>query len=180
MDGRLGRYVNERDEREADVRRLRREANEAAGVWIAGLREWDCFFTGTYDPRKRNGAMQRIGGVMVAPRVSRWKALRDAAWIVERASALLGTRVAAVVGVEPHLDGSYHLHGLLDLSGAPRAYRRALKWQWSEEKGFCHFDVPRDSANVSSYCSKYLISRETELWFSPGLVLEDRLSEGSE
>ena len=170
MDGRQDRYLRESEEDAATRRFLESAAAEALGPFIAASGSWDCFFTGTYDPRKRNGAVQRILGVDVAPRVSRWKALRDAAWLVEFASELVGRPVAGVIAVEPHLDRSYHLHGLLALGGARQAYLEALTWRWLEKKGFCRFDRPRGIDEVCSYTAKYLVGREADIWFSPGLI----------
>jgi hypothetical protein len=161
---------DEKDFMNTSRRELCLVAQDALGPFIAAARSWDCFFTGTYDPRKRNGAIERILGVDVAPRVSRWKALRDAAWLVEFASELVGRPVAGVIAVEPHLDRSYHLHGLLDLGGARKAYLEALTWRWEHEKGFCRFDRPRSGDDVCSYTAKYLVGPETDVWFSPGLI----------
>lgn len=149
---------------------MSREAKDALGPFIAALRPWDCFFTGTYAPRLRNGHVERILGVDVAPRVSRWKALRDGAQLVEFASELVGSPVAGVIAVEPHMDRSYHLHGLLCLEGAPRAYLEALTWRWSDQKGFCRFDRPRSVDDVCRYSAKYLVGPESDIWFSPGLI----------
>jgi hypothetical protein len=170
LDGRQDRYLRASEEDAASERALMLGASEALGPFISSLRSWDCFFTGTYDPRKRNGAIEYVGGVAVAPRVSSMKALRDAAWLVERATALVGSPVAAVIAVEPHLDNSYHLHGLLDLLGASTAHLEALAWEWGVEKGFCRFARPRDMEAVCKYTAKYLVGPKTDIWFSPGLL----------
>jgi hypothetical protein len=169
LDGRKDRYLRESEEDVSTKRLISRGAVDALGPFIASLRPWDCFFTGTYAPRKRHGAVERILGVDVAPRVSRWKALRDGARLVEWASALVGAPTGAVIAVEPHLDHSYHLHGLLDLQGASRAHLEALKWQWEWQYGFCRFDRPRSSEDVCRYSAKYLVGSECDVWFSPGL-----------
>jgi hypothetical protein len=169
LDGRQDRYLRESEEDVSTKRLISRGAVDALGPFIASLRPWDCFFTGTYSPRKRNGAVECILGVDVAPRVSRWKALRDGARLVEWASELVGAPTGAVIAVEPHLDRSYHLHGLLDLLGASRAHLEALKWQWEWTYGFCHFDRPRGMEEVCRYSAKYLVGPECDVWFSPGL-----------
>jgi hypothetical protein len=161
---------DERDFVNESRRELKGEAHGALGPFIGSLRPWDCFFTGTYDPRRRNGQVERVLGVDIAPRVSRWKALRDAAWLVEFASELVGRPVAGVIAVEPHLDCSYHLHGLLDLGSGRKADLEALSWRWSEQKGFCRFDRPRGIDEVCSYTAKYLVGPDTDIWFSPGLI----------
>lgn len=162
-------WLEDEAERISDRRSLVLAAHEAQGPFISALAVWDCVMTGTYDPRKRPGAVETIYGVKVAPRVSRWKALRDAAQLVEFASALVGWPVAAVMSVEPHLDCSYHLHGVLDLRGARRAYLDALRWWWSERYGFCRFERPRAAGAVSSYVGKHLTGPVADVWFSPGL-----------
>jgi hypothetical protein len=173
LDGRQDRYLRESEEDVSTKRLMSRGAVDALGPFIATLRPWDVFFTGTYDPRRRHGHVERILGVDVAPRVSRWKALRDGARLVEWASALIGAPTGAVIAVEPHLDRSYHLHGLLDLQGASRAHLEALKWQWEWTYGFCHFDRPRGMAEVCRYSAKYLVGPECDVWFSPGLEQVD-------
>jgi hypothetical protein len=170
VDGRQDRYLNEQEQDIVLSRAIGRGAKEALGPFIASLRPWDCFFTGTYDPRKRHGRVERILGVDVHPRVSRWKALRDGAKLVNFASELVGQPVAGVICVEPHLDRSYHLHGLLDLCGASRAYLEALTWRWSSEYGFCRFDRPRGISEVCAYSAKYLVGPESDIWFSSGLI----------
>jgi hypothetical protein len=162
-------WLEDEAERVAERRALVLAAHDAQGPFISALADWDCVMTGTYDPRKRPGAVEKILGVKVAPRVSRWKALRDAERLVDFASALVGWPVAAVMAVEPHLDRSYHLHGLLALRGARRAYVEALMWWWSDRYGFCHFERPRETGAVSSYVGKHLTGPMADVWFSPGL-----------
>jgi hypothetical protein len=170
VDGRQGRYLRELEEDIVDRRRLVIAAHEAQGDFIRSLSSWDCLFTGTYSPSCRGGHSETVLGVKVHPRVSRWKALRDAERLWEFASELVGWPVAAVISVEPHMDRSYHLHGVLDLRGARSAYRAALKWWWSERYGFCHFDAVRgDPGGMSRYVGKHLTGPEADVWFSPGL-----------
>ncbi|MCJ7620360.1 MAG: hypothetical protein MUP64_09110, partial [Anaerolineae bacterium] len=163
-------WFEEEAERAAERRALVIGAHEAQGPFISGLRSWDCIMTGTYSPRKRPGAIETILGVEVAPRVSRWKALRDAKRLCEFASELVGWPVAAVISVEPHMDCSYHLHGVLDLQGARCAFRNALKWWWTERYGWCHFEAPRSRDRVSSYVGKHLTGPVADVFFSEGLV----------
>jgi hypothetical protein len=170
VDGRADRYLREAAE-DVGVRvSLAGGARKALGPFIGTLRDWNCFFTGTYAPRKRPGAVERILGVDVHPRVSRWQALRDGERLVDFASELAGSPVAGVICVEPHLDRSYHLHGLLDLRGERSASLGVLTWRWSELHGFCRFDRPRDLEDVCRYSAKYLVGPESDIWFSPGLI----------
>ena len=170
MDGRQDRYLREQEESIAERRRLVIAAHESQGPFIGSIIKADCVMTGTYSPRHRYRATETVLGVEVARRVSRWKALRDAERLVDEASRLVGWPVAAVISVEPHLDRSYHLHGVLDLRGARQAYLGALKWWWSERYGFCHFERPRSVAAVSRYIGKHLAGPESDVWFSPGLI----------
>lgn len=168
-DGRSDRYLRELEQDIADRRAQVIAAHEAHGPFISALSSWDCFLTAEYDPSRRLGAHETVLGVVVHPRVSRWKALRDAERLWEFACRLTGTDVPAVISVEPHMDCSYHLHGVMNLSGGRRAYLEALKWWWSEHYGFCHFDAPRGSGQVSTYVGKHLSGPLADVWFSPGL-----------
>lgn len=173
-------WLDDEAERISDRRSLMIAAHNAAGLFISELASWNCVMTGTYDPRKRLGASEKILGVKVAPRVSRWKALRDAERLYEFSTRLVGSDVPAVICVEPHLDRSYHLHGVLELSTPSRAVLGALKWWWSERYGFCHFDAVRRAGGVSSYVGKHLTGPSADLWFSPALhPHRESLSEGA-
>jgi len=179
MDGRSESFERYQVEQLAAKRELILKAHDAAGPFICGLAEFDCVFTATYDPRKRNGAIERVLGVDICPRVSRWKALRDGEKLWRFAVALVGRPVEAVICVEPHLDTSYHLHGVLRLGSGRAAYRGALTWWWSENFGHCRFAVPRSGAGVSRYVGKHLAGPMSDLWFSPSLHGPACLSEGA-
>ena len=170
VDGRHDWHLRQEEQDIADRRKLIIGAHEASGPFIRDLSEWDCTLTGTYSPSCRGGPSETILGVTVHPRVSRWKALRDAERLWQFACELTGELVAAVICVEPHLDRSYHLHGVMNLYGARRAYLEALKWWWSERYGFCHFDDVHRVGGVSHYVGKHLTGPEADVWFSPGLI----------
>ena len=163
-------------ERVSERRALVRAAHEANGPFIRDLRPWDCTLTGTYSPSCRGGHSEVVLGVKVHTRVSRWKALRDCHKLLQFASELVGAPVAGVLSVEPHMDCSYHLHGVLDLLGASRAYLNALRWWWQEHYGWCEFNAPRSRGAVSSYVGKHLTGPMADVLFSAGYewsVIED-------
>jgi hypothetical protein len=169
MDGRQDRYLREQEQDIIERRQLKIAAHRAQGPFIRSLCEWDCTMTGTYDPSKLPGGSEKVLGVWVRPRVSRWKAMRDAERLWEFACRLTGTDVPAVFCAEPHLDRSYHLHGVMALSEPLTAYLGGLTWWWLERHGFCHFDVVRKNIGVSDYLGKHLTGPDADVWFSPGL-----------
>jgi len=167
MDGRLDRWLNEKEEREGNRRLLRRGAREAAGPFIAGLRLWDLFSTQTYDRRRYQE--ERILGAMVVPKISTFVALRHGRLFLAKASKALQRPLPAVLAVEAHKDGSAHLHGLFDVSGLGPGDIRVLWSIWYKEHGYIRLEEPRSHYDVSAYCGKYMAKDFSEMVFSRDL-----------
>lgn len=154
---------------------LRQEQSAAAraemGPWVQRLRPWDVFFTATYSPKKR-------GGAGTYARVSQSKALADGRRLIGFARRLRGRRCEGVLVAEPHQDGSYHLHGLLEAPGVTNAELEAMAFYWSGSHGkVCRFDRPRSQEDAAAYCAKYVCKDASQMYFTRGL-LRAQLREG--
>jgi hypothetical protein len=101
--------------------------------------------------------------------VSRSKALRDGRALVAFARRLRGHRVEGVLAAEPHQDGSYHLHGLLEAPGVSDAELEGMAFYWNGRHGFSRFARPRSQEDVASYTGKYLCKTAAELYLTRGL-----------
>lgn len=174
----MPRGIYDRESALQIAERERRELNNAAkgamGSWVAEMRPWDVFFTGTYDRKRLSGSRgAENGGSYLAgkslPRVSRRKALHDGRQLMAFARRLRGHRCEGVLAAEPHGDGSYHIHGLLEAPGVTEAELEAMRWYWIEHHGRCDFDRPRSREDVSSYTGKYLCKSSGDVYLTRGL-----------
>lgn len=181
-------------EAEEEAEGVRRELNAAArqemGAWIAQMRPWDVFFTGTYARAARRDSLQvsvsggrasltrsdATRGVILSAarpngfrRISKSKALRDGRSFLGFARRLRGRRIEGVIAAEPHQDGSYHLHGLLEAPGVSDAELEAFAFYWNGQHGFCRFDRPRGQEEVAAYTGKYVCKPTADVYLSRGL-----------
>ena len=153
-------------ETEQDKRERREQdaaAREEMGRWVARLRPWHVFLTGTYAPKKRGGAGSYA-------RVSASKALADGRRLIGFARRLRGRRCEGVLVAEPHQDGSYHLHGLLEAPGVSDAELGAMGFYWHGKHGFARFDRPRSQEDAADYCGKYCTKEASQMYFTRGLL----------
>jgi hypothetical protein len=154
------------EEDEKQEREQAAAAQEEMGLWVADLRPWDVFFTGTYAPKKR-------GGAGTYARVSRSKALADGRRLIAFTRRLRGRRCEGIVVAEPHeggeSDGSYHLHGLLEAPGVSNAELEAMAFYWSRH-GHSRFDRPRSQEDSADYCAKYCTKDASHMYFTRGLL----------
>lgn len=155
-------------ERATEVRELQLAARQSLDTWMPTVRPWDCWMTGTYDQTGHRRGVEKIMGAEVHKRVSPKTALWDAQDFLNRASRLVGHDVDGVFAAEPHLDGSYHLHGLLALGDDRRSIRFALKWQWRVTHGVCQFRAVADASPAARYLTKYMLKYGVEVAFLQG------------
>ena len=155
--------MQDRQESERQRREQQAAAREQMGPWVARLRPWHVFFTATYAPKKR-------GGAGAFARVSQSKALADGRRLIGFTRRLRGRRCEGVLVAEPHQDGSYHLHGLLEAPGVSNAELDAMTWYWQGHHGFCRFERPRSQEDAADYCGKYVCKPSSQMYFTRGLL----------
>lgn len=133
------------------------QATSAAGEWIAGLRRWDVFGTGTYRDQLRPGEQYRLRGPRPLEVVR-----RDVSWWAREFKRQTGRRVeAGVVAVESHHSGWPHVHGLLGLEGGLQDGDRQRLWSiWYERYGRAKIEEPRAQSDVAEYAAKYLVKQD--------------------
>jgi len=149
---------------EGAVRQMRREAREQMAAFVAGLREWDLFATGTYD----QATFEAVPTLRFAE--------RDVGRFVEEAEVWLKRPVVGLFAVETHLSGFPHTHGLLDVGGLTTWEIQALSecWRSLPWRGFIRLERPRSPGDVAGYCAKYFVGSsgkpEAPLVASRGLL----------
>lgn len=94
---------------------------------------------------------------------------------------------------EPHLDGAWHMHGLI--KGIPEEHLRRnkngyLDWEeYSNKFGYCSIDIVRSQEAISKYITKYIskalrgdLKREKEkklYYVTRGLKVAQKVKEGT-
>lgn len=144
---------------------LSRGAANAAGEWIASMREWDLYVTLTYDPKRVAGRAPTSAVDAVAP--SAYASRRHVDQWAEDGARIVRSRFGAVLALEHHHSGWPHWHGLVSADGIGKLGFTGLSRAWFANHGFASFvrvaDQPYEA--LAGYIGKYLAKEASDLAF---------------
>jgi hypothetical protein len=136
---------------EGSGRRMRREAREKLGPFLGEMLPWDLFATLTYDPKR----VER--GVPPSFYAVERHIIR---WLVECREGVGGRDLAAVFGLESHVNGWPHAHGVIHVGGLKGYELRTMGPLWFRKHGFVKLERPRSRTGTATYCAKYVLKEE--------------------
>lgn len=136
---------------------MEKDAQAAAGDWIAKLSPWDLYFTMTYDPKRPR--------YVQAP--SMWASRRHAMRWLTAVQKSFGREIAAVASLEYQQNGWPHWHGLLSAHGISQWEFMKASELWFKEYGYCKFEQfdPTAAEAACNYVGKYITKGFGEVLF---------------
>lgn len=127
---------------------------EAWIEWVASLRGWSYFFTGTVRPKEGDSEWQP-GVQFISNRIEGF--LHDAVHV--------GVG-GFLVSEEGGLSSRWHAHGLL--CGAEGSVR-GLAALWAVNTGYVALRTPKSTEAVTRYCVKYILKDGGRFWYADGI-----------